>query len=118
MERVVRVTQRLPPSKTITDPPLQVHPGDSLAVGERSEEWAAFVLVTSREGIRGWVPWRYLRIEGGVAHVLQAYDTTSLDPAPEDRLEVLEDDSAGGWLWCRDARGRCGWFPESHVVPA
>jgi hypothetical protein len=115
MATVVRVTKRLPPSKKIVYPPLQVRPGDVVEVGEQSDEWPAFVLVTARDATVGWIPSRILRIRGTTAQVLADYDTTSLDPLIGDELEVISEDREGGWLWCRDSHSRLGWFPQNHV---
>jgi len=66
------------------------------------------VLVTTEDGRTGWVPSRILRIQGDSARVLTEYDTTVLDPAIGEELEVLEEDREGRWIWCRDARSRTG----------
>ena len=111
----VRVTKRLPPSKKIVYPPLQVRPGDVVEVGEQSDEWPAFVLVTTKEATVGWIPSRILRIQGKTGQVLTDYDTTSLDPIMGEELQVISEDREGGWLWCRDSQSRLGWFPQNHV---
>ncbi|MGA8303833.1 MAG: SH3 domain-containing protein [Thermoplasmata archaeon] len=115
MNRVVRVSRRLPASKSIVYPPLRVRPGDHVEVGETSDEWPAFVLVTTKDVKAGWIPSRILRIEGRSGRVLVEYDTTSLDPAVGEELSVISEDVEGGWFWCRDSQGRLGWFPKSHV---
>jgi hypothetical protein len=117
MVRVVRVTKRLPRSKSVVYPPLQVHPGDQVDVGEQSDEWPAFILITTNEAKRGWIPARLLQISSTTGRVLGEYDTTSLDPAIGDELAVISEDLEGGWLWCRDSQSHLGWFPRSHVEP-
>jgi len=32
-------------------------------------------------------------------------------------LTVLEEEIEGGWLWCRDKKGRIGWFAVDHLTP-
>jgi hypothetical protein len=114
---MAQVARRLVPSKLITTPPLQVRRGQELQVGERSEEWPAFVFVTAEGGEQGWVPARILRIEGTTGRVLLGYDTTTLNPEIGDELEAIEEDVEGGWLWCRDSQSRTGWFPKNHLNP-
>jgi hypothetical protein len=115
MACVVRVTRRLPPSKNVVYPPLKVHPNQLVRVGERSDEWPAFVLVTTEDAKVGWVPSRMLRISGSAGRVLVEYDTTSLDPVLGEELSVLSEDVEAGWLWCADSQSRHGWFPKNHV---
>jgi hypothetical protein len=88
-------------------PPLRVSVGDQVQVGERDDEWPAFVFVTAGGGT-GWVPVRY--IEDGI--VVAAYDTTELRAAARDVVEVIVDDPESEWAWCRDARGDEGWIPH------
>jgi len=118
--REVQVAVGFPPDffDGLTQPPLVIKPGDSLRVeDEASEEWPAFVLVKNEKGERGWVPERYLRRQGNNAVALRGYDTTTLNPAVGEFLTVLEEDIEGGWLWCRDKKGRIGWFAVDHLTP-
>jgi hypothetical protein len=114
----VRVARRLPPSERVSSPPVSVSPGEKLIVVERDRHWDHFLLVDNAAGGRGWVPDRCLRVDGEVATVILPYDTTTLDPAPGDSLEVLDEDTEGGWYWCRDGGGNLGWFPVDHVRPS
>jgi hypothetical protein len=116
MAPIARVTKRLAPSTKIVLPPLVVRPGDLVTVGERSEEWPAYLLVTDSRGSVSWVPERILHIDGTAGRVLVDYDTTSLDPSVGDELSVIAEDAEAGWLWCRDSSSRLGWFPKSHVT--
>lgn len=115
MVPTARVVRRLPPSTRITTPPLVVRRGETVQVGERSDEWPAFVFITTSHRQRGWIPSRILRREGTSGHVRKGYDTTTLDPRVGEELEVITEDVEGGWLWCRDARSRVGWFPKNHL---
>ncbi len=99
-------------------PPIVVSPGDDVAVGNRDDEWPAFVLVTSPSGAQGWVPERFLELTGdGRANPLRVYDTTELEVDPGAMLTVLEPDLGSGWLWCSDEQGRRGWVPVRSVEP-
>ena len=88
-------------------PPLRVSVGERVQVGERDDEWPAFVFVTADAG-SGWVPARY--VEDG--SVVVAYDTTELRAAAGEVVEVVVDDPESEWAWCRDARGDEGWIPH------
>ncbi len=117
----VQVTVSFPPGffDGLTQPPLVMQPGESLEVVETepSARWPAFVLVVNRAGGRGWVPERYLRRQGRAAVAIRAYDTTTLNPSQGDVLTVLQEDRESGWVWCRDANGKTGWFAMDSVAP-
>lgn len=95
-------------------PPVRVDVGDRVDVGERDTEWPAFVFVTSPRG-SGWIPERLLQRRGASTVVAEPYDTTELPTEKGDELEVLVEDLASGWLWCRAKTGREGWVPERTV---
>ncbi len=118
--RKVQVAVSFPPDffDGLTQPPLVIRPGDSLRVEEEtSEEWPTFALVTNEKGQRGWVPKHCLRREGNHAIAIKQYDTATLSPAVGEFLTVLEEDIESGWLWCRDRKGRAGWFAIDHLTP-
>ncbi len=94
--------------------PLRLAVGESVAVGERDTEWPEFVFVTTSRGC-GWVPGRHLSASFGNAVVQTPYDTTELPTQDGEVLEVLADDLASGWLWCRSSAGREGWVPTKTV---
>lgn len=114
-ERTVRVTRSLPRSVRVSDPPLQLRARQTVSVVERSDEWPAFVLVKTPAGGCGWVPERFLGPDRPWTRARRTYDTTSLEPAVGETLTVLEYDPESGWLRCRDADHRVGWFPQDHV---
>ncbi len=101
-------------------PRLILRPGDHVTVDldETSAAWPAFVRVTNDAGVNGWVPRRFLSGSGPERTALRPYDTSTLDPARGEVLEVVETDVESGWLWCRDPQGRTGWFPIRQLAPA
>jgi hypothetical protein len=117
-----RVTETFPLDflEGLSQPPMVLNPGDVVTVTEEkgSGTWPAFVLVVKAPTERGWVPERYLRRSGQDAVALRHYDTTTLNPARDDILTVIEPDVASGWLWCRDTRGKVGWFSINRLSPA
>jgi len=111
----VRVTRTLARSNRSSDPPLRTRRGEPVTVGERSDEWPAFVLVVTRTGACGWVPERTLGPERPRTRVRREYDTTTLEPALGEILTVLETDRESGWVRCVDADRRVGWYPQEYV---
>jgi hypothetical protein len=95
-------------------PPLQLIVGESVEAGEPDSEWPEFVFVTTSRG-SGWVPARHLSAPFGHAIVQTPYDTTELPTQDGEVLEVLTDDLASGWLWCRSPAGREGWVPAKTL---
>jgi uncharacterized protein YgiM (DUF1202 family) len=117
-QKRVRVESGFPPGffDGLTRPPLVMREGEAVTVeDDTSAEWPAFVLVTDKRGGRGWVPERYLRREGKRAVATRRYDTTTLDPSEGEMLTVIEEDLESGWVWCRDAKGKTGWFAMDHL---
>jgi hypothetical protein len=91
---------------------LQLAVGEHVEVGERDTEWPEFV--TAYYG-SGWVPARHLSASSGTAVVQRPYDTTELPTKHGDVLDVLAEDLASGWLWCRGPEGGEGWVPAKTV---
>lgn len=110
-ERVVATARHRPPRRK----PIRLAPGDIVRVGERDDEWPAFVKVRSGRAV-GWVPSRHLEVAPDRrAVVTVGYDTTELAVDPGDELEVLERDEDSGWLWGRNTAGVEGWIPIRTV---
>lgn len=106
MRRVVaRIAHEIPDR-----PPIQVSVGERVDVGERDTQWPEFVFVTTAQG-SGWVPARHLSGTSDNAVVRTGYDTTELPTHVGEVLDVVAEDLASGWLWCRSREGREGWVP-------
>jgi mannitol-1-/sugar-/sorbitol-6-/2-deoxyglucose-6-phosphatase len=101
--------------------PIVVVPGDALDVGDRDDQWPAFVLVTTATGAQGWVPLRHLTRAGLLEEMRftvrqgHRYDTTELEVDPGTDLVVKEPDLGSGWLWCVDESAHEGWLPVGCV---
>jgi hypothetical protein len=91
-------------------PPLRLSVGQRVEVGDRDTEWPQFVFVTAAQGA-GWVPARHLSASSGSAVVLTGYETTELPTRVGEVLEIVAEDLASGWMWCRSREGREGWVP-------
>jgi hypothetical protein len=106
MRRVVaKVAHEIPDR-----PPLRLSVGQRVNVGDRDTEWPEFVFVTAAHGC-GWVPARHLSASSAGAVVLTGYDTTELPTHVGEVLDVVAEDLASGWVWCRSREGREGWVP-------
>ena len=90
--------------------PLRLSVGQRVDVGERDREWPEFVFVTAPQG-SGWVPARHLSAASGSAVVQTDYDTTELPTHVGEVLDVIAEDLASGWVWCRSREGCEGWVP-------
>jgi hypothetical protein len=106
MRRVVAKVAHEIPDRS----PIRVSVGQRVDVGERDTEWPEFVFVTTLQG-SGWVPARHLSAPSESAVVQTEYDTTELPTHVGEVLDVVAEDLASGWLWCRSRGGREGWVP-------
>ncbi|CAD6007814.1 SH3 domain-containing protein [Agreia sp. COWG] len=93
---------------------LRLTIGDRVTVGESHPDRPTFTFVTAENG-SGWVPVRYLSSTRPVAQVNTPYDTAELSTVVGDVIEIVREDRATGWLWCRSLDGRQGWIPASVV---
>jgi hypothetical protein len=114
-ELIMRITTALVSREVSQPKPMRVDIGDRVVVGERDTDWPAFVFVTSDTG-SGRVPLRYLSRARPVAVVNTPYDTSELPTREGDVIEVVREDRASGWLWCRSLEGRQGWVPATTLV--
>jgi uncharacterized protein YgiM (DUF1202 family) len=48
--------------------------------------------------------------------VIKGYDTETLNPSEGEILTILEEDRESGWVWCRDEKGRKGWFAIDNLA--
>ena len=111
----MRITTALVSHEISQPHPMRVDIGDRVVVGERDADWPAFVFVTG-DGGSGRVPLRYLSRARPVAVVNTPYDTSELPTREGDVIEVVREDRASGWLWCRSLDGRQGWVPATSLV--
>jgi hypothetical protein len=111
----MRITTALVSREVSQSRAMRVDIGDRVVVGERDPDWPAFVFVTSDSG-RGRVPLRYLSRSRPIAVVNTPYDTSELPTHEGDAIEVVREDRASGWLWCRSLDGRQGWVPATSLA--
>jgi hypothetical protein len=64
------------------------------------------------------VPARHLSASSGTTVLKTSYDTTELPTDVGDLLEILAEDNASGWRWCRSGNGREDWVPINTLEAA
>ena len=92
---------------------MVVREGEEVEVGREDDEMPGWFWCTNAEGVSGWIPGDYVRIEGDKGTILVKYDTVEFTVDVGEILEHIKE--AMGWAWCRDSEGRLGWVPLSKV---
>jgi hypothetical protein len=94
--------------------PIQVKMGEEVNVdpGKRTEI-AGWIWCTNRAGKDGWVPRKYIEIEGNQGRMLQDYNAIELTIHVDDVLVVQKTES--GFYWVRNQAGVQGWVPIANV---
>jgi len=92
---------------------MVVKKGDEVKVGREDPDMPGWLWCTNAEGVSGWVPDVYIRVEGDKGKVLIDYDTIEFTVDVGETLEYIKE--ANGWAWCRNGEGRLGWVPLSKV---
>ncbi|ALN93186.1 MULTISPECIES: SH3 domain-containing protein [Lysobacter] len=95
--------------------PIRFEAGEIVQLGERDDEWPAFVWTRVADGRAGWAPCDLLRpLDAGRAEALCGYDARELDVSVGQSLRLL--DELGGWWWAqREHDGAQGWVPARHL---
>ena len=93
--------------------PLIARKGTRLRLHQRSDEEPGWVYGNSPDDKEGWVPRKWLHIEGSRGTLLRDYDATELNLEVGDELEVTL--ALDGWYFARDKEGRVGWIPARAV---
>jgi hypothetical protein len=72
------------------------------------------VWTITADGNAGWAPFDWLTPLGdNRAEALRDYSAQELNVDAGD--EVTLHHELGGWWWCEDANGRCGYVPAEHL---
>jgi len=98
------------------DKPVILIEGDIVSVGERyieNPDWPGWIWCETREGVKGWVPERIIKITGNTGIVFENYSALELTVKTGDVVEPIR--SEGGWTWCRKYDGAEGWVPEKNI---
>jgi hypothetical protein len=92
---------------------LDFDPSDERNSERHKNKWPGWLWCTAADGIKGWVPESYVRVEGKSCVLLKDYNATELTVSEGERLLVQFEES--GWLWCRTERGLEGWVPKENT---
>jgi hypothetical protein len=88
---------------------LRLKAGDLLRFERRPTEWEGWIWCIDREGIEGWVPEKWVSVEGDSCAALREYESVELGVSRGEVLTVLETES--GWAWAVNSRNESGWVP-------
>jgi uncharacterized protein YgiM (DUF1202 family) len=87
--------------------------GDCVKFIEKESEWPGWVWCINNNGIEGWVPSTYLKLQENYALLLQDYDATEITAKMGE--EFLIEGEESGWFWVSDEAGNKGWIPIKNV---
>jgi SH3-like domain-containing protein len=76
-------------------------------------EYPGWLWCRAVDGREDWIPVELLSRQGSQAAVLQDYSAKELALQPGDEVEV--EDVRHGWALVRNAQGKRGWIPQSHL---
>jgi hypothetical protein len=100
---------------------LSVKAGEVLKFERRPTEWKGWIWCTGRDGLGGWVPERWVSIEGDTCLMLRDYTSLELTVREGDIVSVKETES--GWVVAVTSGGETGWVPlrclekPAHAAP-
>ena len=93
---------------------LIVRKGEILSIRKNTNRhWSGWKFCKNTSGEAGWIPERYLKIDGELAKVLRDYAYSELHVIKGDELFIEKEIS--GWLWCVNNNGNRGWIPVNNV---
>jgi hypothetical protein len=95
--------------------PIVIRRGETVALGQRDDEFPGWIWCTAADGRSGWVPEHFLSIEGTRGQTLRDYSAVELDVAEGMLVTVREE--ILGWALVETDRGS-GWVPLSHLERA
>ena len=93
--------------------PITLAAGDGVTITQR-ELWDGvhvWLWCIGPTGKAGWVPERYLQVDGEQGQAVREYSAWELTVSEGQTLTVLDED--GGWAGCEAASGERGWVPVS-----
>jgi uncharacterized protein YgiM (DUF1202 family) len=94
--------------------PIVVKKDENVRVDRRQHtDIPGWLWCTAESGKSGWVPLKFLQLEGEDALLGRDYSAVELTVQPGDKLTLLEMES--GFWWVTHADGRQGWVPEECI---
>ncbi len=94
--------------------PLTMSVGDELKiVKRRDDEWPGWMFCESQSGKRGWVPGKFVKIDGDGALAKQSYVAREVTVMEGEivRIESVES----GWAWVTNMTNETGWVPLKNL---
>lgn len=93
--------------------PIIESKGAVLHLVERDDEERGWIFGQAPDGREGWVPLKWLKVEGNQGTLTRDYNATELDFEAHERFKVTYVES--GWFWAVAEDGREGWIPQKAV---
>jgi hypothetical protein len=93
--------------------PLIAKKGDVFKLQRKKAEWSGWKWCIREDGARGWIPEKYLEIDGGNATLLIDYDATEHTAKAGEILEVITE--VAGWYYCLNDKQEKGWIPKENT---
>jgi uncharacterized protein YgiM (DUF1202 family) len=93
--------------------PIAVSAGDKVSVGREDDEFAGWKWCKASDGREGWIPVELLSDDNAETSVLSDYSARELEVYRGE--EVTIEETRHEWLLVRNAHGKRGWIPASHL---
>lgn len=101
--------------------PFSVQAHELFDVSDKVDFWNGnpdwiWIWCTDQRGKSGWVSKKMIHMHSDniTASTSSAYSALELTVVTGDELGIVEEE--GGWLWCINQQGNCGWVPLEHVM--
>ena len=93
--------------------PIIAPEGTPLSLKDRADEEPGWVFAVNPDGTEGWVPRKWLRIEGNRGTLLRDYNATEMDMEKDDTFLITL--VLDGWYFGQNKAGESGWIPGRLV---
>lgn len=93
--------------------PLIIKKGEKLEVAGKDTDYPGWVWSINSEGKGGWVPERYLDIEGETGTANRNYSALELTVKEDETIAIIDEEC--GWFLCRKDDNTVGWVPSERI---
>ena len=102
--------------KVVYTNPVKLQINDTVIIEKRETDpdWIGWVYCVDKNRIGGWVPEKYLQIDGAKGTVIRDYDATELPVSSGDMVNAHYEES--GWVWAENKEGQKGWVPLRNLM--